>query len=78
MALRPTGLVVRDKPQVMRRSGPAAAAPRRLYGVDVPAMSFQLHEWDIHIVCCGTDDASGASGTAAADDPLRQAGNVRR
>jgi hypothetical protein len=34
--------------------------------VDVPATSFQLHEWDIHIVCRGTDDASGAGDTAAA------------
>jgi hypothetical protein len=25
-------------------------------------MSFQLHEWDIHIVCSGTDDASGVGG----------------
>jgi hypothetical protein len=27
------------------------------YGVNVPAMSFQLHEWDIHAVCFGTGDA---------------------
>src|SRR5690242_16697374 len=27
----------------------APLGPARLYGVDVPAMSFQLHEWDIHI-----------------------------
>ena len=44
------------------RSRLAAAASGRLYGVDVPAMSFQLHEWDIHIVCRGADDADGASG----------------
>jgi hypothetical protein len=25
--------------------------------VNVPAMSFQLHEWDIHIVCSGTGGA---------------------
>ena len=31
-------------------------------------MSSQLHEWDIHIVCRGAADASGADGTAA-DDP---------
>jgi hypothetical protein len=37
--------------------------PRRSYGVDVPATPFHLHEWDIHIVCRGTDDASGAGGT---------------
>src|SRR5690348_4313660 len=47
--------------------------PRRSYGVDVPATSFQLHGWDIHIVCRGTDDASGAGGTAAADEPPGQA-----
>ena len=47
--------------------------PRRSYGVDVPATSFHLHEWDIHIVCRGTDDASGAGGTAAADEPPGQA-----
>jgi hypothetical protein len=35
---------------------------RRLYGVDVPAMSLELHEWDIHIECFGTDDANGADG----------------
>ena len=35
-------------------------------------MSSQLHEWDIHIVCRGTDDASGAGDTAA-HDPPRQA-----
>jgi hypothetical protein len=23
-------------------------------------MSFQLHEWDIHIVCCGMDGAGVA------------------
>jgi hypothetical protein len=56
--------------------------PGRSYGVDVPAMSLELlslelHEWDIHIVCCGTDGASGAGG-AAADDPPHQACNVRR
>jgi hypothetical protein len=28
-------------------------------------MSFQLHERDIHIVCRGTDDVSGAGGAAA-------------
>jgi hypothetical protein len=28
-------------------------------------MLLQLHEWDIHIVCRGADDASGADGTAA-------------
>jgi len=27
------------------------------YGVDVPFMSFQLHEWGIHIVCLGTGGA---------------------
>ena len=55
----------------------------RLYGVDVPAMSLQLHEWDIHIVCRGTDDASwlyevyatGVAapevGTAAAPDMMQ-------
>jgi hypothetical protein len=37
-------------------------------------MLFQLHEWDIHIVCRGADDASGAGGEAT-DDPPRQAGN---
>jgi hypothetical protein len=40
-------------------------------------MSFQLHEWDIHIVCCGTDDAGGAGGAAAGDQP-RQAFSFRR
>jgi hypothetical protein len=39
-------------------------------------MSLELHEWDIHIVSRGTDDASGAAG-AAADDPPHQAGNFR-
>src|SRR5690242_19939852 len=34
--------------------------PGRLYGVDVPAMSLELHEWDIHIVCFGTDGAASA------------------
>jgi hypothetical protein len=37
-------------------------------------MLFQLHEWDIHIECRGTDDASEAGGTSA-DDPPHQAGN---
>jgi hypothetical protein len=37
-------------------------------------MLFQLHEWDIHIVCRGAGGAGGAGG-AAADDPPRQAGN---
>jgi hypothetical protein len=41
----------------------AAGSPGRLYGVDVSAMLFQLHEWDIHIVCRGADDAGGAGGT---------------
>jgi hypothetical protein len=27
------------------------------YGVNVPAMSFQLHEWDIHALCFGRGDA---------------------
>jgi hypothetical protein len=36
-------------------------------------MLFQLHEWDIHIVRRGADDASGAGGTAAANDPPHQA-----
>jgi hypothetical protein len=41
-------------------------------------MSFQLHEWDIHIECRGADDASGAAGAAAAaHDPPHQAGNFR-
>ena len=40
-------------------------------------MSFQLHEWDIHIVCRGTDDAGGAGG-AAAHDPPHQAFNRTR
>jgi hypothetical protein len=40
-------------------------------GVDVPAMLFQLHEWDIHIVCRGADDAGGAGGAAADDPPQR-------
>jgi hypothetical protein len=35
-----------------RRPGPA-----HLYDVDVPAMSLELHEWDIHAVCCGTGGA---------------------
>jgi hypothetical protein len=35
-------------------------------------MSFQLHEWDIHIVCRGADDAGGA-GEAAAHVPPRNA-----
>ena len=35
-------------------------------------MSLELHEWDIHIVCRGRDDASGAGG-AAANDPPHQA-----
>jgi hypothetical protein len=39
-------------------------------------MSLELHEWDIHIVCRGTDDASGACG-AAADNPRHHAGNFR-
>ena len=26
------------------------------YGVDVSAMSFELHEWDIHALCFGTGD----------------------
>jgi hypothetical protein len=38
-------------------------------------MLFQLHEWDIHIVCRGADDAGGA-GDAAADDPLQR--TIRR
>jgi anti-anti-sigma factor len=43
-------------------------------------MPFQLHECDIHIVCRGTDDASGARGAAAAAhdpsrNPPRWAGN---
>jgi AcrR family transcriptional regulator len=33
-----------------------------LYGVDVPAMLFQLHEWDIHIVCRGADDVGRTGG----------------
>jgi hypothetical protein len=37
-----------------RLGGPArlawASRPARLYGVNVPAMSFQLHEWDIHAI----------------------------
>jgi hypothetical protein len=44
-------------------------------------MSLELHEWDIHIVSFGADDASGA-GDAAAHDPPRNAprlaGNFRR
>jgi hypothetical protein len=36
-------------------------------------MSLELHEWDIHIECRGTDDASGAGGTAA-HVPPRHAG----
>ena len=36
-------------------------------------MSSQLHECDIHTVCRGADDASGAGDTAA-HDPPRQAG----
>jgi hypothetical protein len=36
-------------------------------------MSLELHEWDIHIVCRGTDDASGAAGAAADDPPLQLA-----
>src|SRR4029077_18311624 len=47
------------------------------YGVDVPAMSYQLHEWDIHIVCRGADDAGGA-GDAAAHNPQHQDGTFRR
>jgi hypothetical protein len=39
-------------------------------------LSLELHEWDIHIVCFGTDGASGAGG-AAAHDPPRQAGTFR-
>jgi hypothetical protein len=38
-------------------------------------MITQLHEWDIHIVCRGADDASGAGG-AAADGPPRQAEQI--
>jgi hypothetical protein len=44
-------------------------------------MSLQLHEWDIHIVCFGTDDANGAGGAAAYDPPRHppyQDGNVRQ
>jgi hypothetical protein len=51
--------------------------PGGSYGVDVPAMSFQLHEWDIHIVCRDADDVGG-TGSAAADDPPRQAFNFPR
>jgi hypothetical protein len=29
----------------------------RGYDVDVPAMSLELHEWDIHALCSGTGDA---------------------
>src|SRR5690348_9971345 len=47
------------------------------YGVDVPATSFQLHEWDIHIVCRGTDDASGAGDTAAGRPTARGPGTAR-
>ena len=54
------------------------AAPAVLYDVDVPSMLFHRHEWGIHIVCRGADDASGAGGTAAADDqPQPRAGNFR-
>jgi hypothetical protein len=43
--------------------------------VNVPAMSFQLHEWDIHIICRGTDGADGAGGgTAAGADVPPQSG----
>jgi hypothetical protein len=38
-------------------------------------MSLELHEWDIHIVCRGADDASGAGG-AAAHDPSRPGGGL--
>jgi hypothetical protein len=31
--------------------------PARSYDVDVPAMLFQLHEWDIHALCFGTGGA---------------------
>src|SRR5690349_1380856 len=58
------------------RSPPDGRCPRHSYGVDVPAMLFQLHEWDIHIVCRYTDDASGAGGEAA-DDPPHQVWNFR-
>jgi hypothetical protein len=30
-------------------------------------MLFQLHEWDIHIVCRGADDASNAGDASDAD-----------
>ena len=47
------------------------------YDVDVPATSSQLHEWDIHIVCSGTDGA-GVTGAAldgdADGDPADAAG----
>jgi hypothetical protein len=39
-------------------------------------MLFQLHEWDIHIVCRGADDASGAGGAAALDPPRHAASAV--
>ncbi len=35
-------------------------------------MSLELHEWDIHIVCCGADGAGGAGDAAAAHDPPHQ------
>jgi hypothetical protein len=60
-----------------RRPRPGRHSPGGLYGVDVPAMSFQLHEWDIHIVRRGAGDASGAGG-AGVDDPPDQAGNLRQ
>jgi membrane-associated phospholipid phosphatase len=44
--------------------GPALPCAPRLYGVDVPAMSFQLHERDIHTLCFGTDDV-GLAGVSS-------------
>ena len=52
-----TKLDARDRIQLViiaYQSGQAAVlagpAPARAYGVDVPAMSLEQHEWGIHIV----------------------------
>jgi hypothetical protein len=73
MPILPSGL---NKVRLVSHHDAALSRCQPLYGVNVPVMSFRMHEWDIHIVCRGTDDASGAGGTATAHDPPYHAGRV--
>ena len=61
--------------QLLRRDPAGLLSPRparaRGYGVDVPAMSFQLHEWDIHALCPGTGGAVVTEEYLMRLEPLR-------